>query len=136
MNRRVVLIVLGVAFAFAALLVAGATTLVLSVFSMIDRTPAHVCGLAMVRRSPAAVRLVGQPIVQKGFTGGQTSQENGELKERVTFNVSGPQGEAFVLSEGSRSPLSSQLTVTIGRDQRSETVYSGPFDCPELHLQR
>ena len=136
MNQRIVFIVLGVAVFVALLLVAGSLVAVFSVFSMMDRAPAHVCGLAMVKRSPAAVRLVGQPIAQKGFTGGRTSQDNGEMYERITFNVTGPRGDAFVLSEGSRSPLNSQLTVTIGRDQRSETIYSGPFDCPELHAKR
>jgi hypothetical protein len=136
LSRRVVYVILGVAVAFALLLVVGGVSLVFAIFAAMDRTPAHVCALAMVQRSPVAVRLVGQPVVQKGFTGGETSTANGEMHERVTFNVTGPRGQAFVLSEGSRSPLASQLTVTIGRNQRSVVVYSGPFDCPELHERR
>ena len=136
MNRRVVFLIVGVATAVALFAVALVAGIVLLVFSVVDRTPAHVCGLAIVRRSPAAVRLVGTPIVQKGFTGGRSSETNGELYERITFTVSGPLGDAFVLSEGSRSPLGSRLTVRIGRDGRSDTIYSGPFDCPELHERR
>lgn len=136
MNRRVVFWIVGAAFAVALFAVALVAGIVLLVFSVVDRTPARVCGLAIVRRSPAAVRLVGTPISQKGFTGGRSSETNGELYERITFNVTGPRGDAFVLSEGSRSPLGSHLTIKIGRDQQSETIYSGPFDCPELHQKR
>jgi hypothetical protein len=98
-----------------------------------DRSDAHVCGLAAVRRSPAAAQLVGAPIEQKGFTAGSSSSNNGELTERVTFTVEGPKGSAFVVSEGRRSPLASHLVVSAGRDQRSIIVYAGPFDCAELH---
>lgn len=136
MNRRIVFVVVGVVVVVTLFAVALAAGIFLLVFAVVDRTPAHVCGLAIVRRSPAAVRLVGTPIAQKGFTGGRSSENNGELYERITFNVTGPGGDAFVLSEGSRSPLGSHLTVTIGRDQRSETIYSGPLDCPELHEKR
>ncbi len=136
MNRRVVVLIVGIVCAVAILVVAGVAALVFVVFSLVDRTPAHVCGLAIVRRSAAATRLIGTPIVQKSFTGGRTSDTNGELYERITFNVGGPRGEAFVLSEGSRSQLGSHLTVTIGRNQQSQTIYSGPFDCPELHERR
>lgn len=136
MNRRVVVLLAGVACAVLIFAVAGAGALVFVIFSVVDRTPAHVCGLAIVRRSPAAARLVGSPISQRGFTGGRSSDTNGELYERITFNVSGPRGAAFVLSEGSKSPLGSHLTVKIGRDRHSETIYSGPFDCPELHERR
>lgn len=136
MNRRVVVLIVAIACALLIFVVAGVAALVFVIFSVVDRTPTHVCGLAIVRRSPAAARLVGSPISQKGFTGGSSSDTNGELYERLTFNVSGPHGEAFVLSEGSRSPLGSHLTVEIGRDQQSETIYSGPLDCPELHERR
>lgn len=136
MNRRVVFIVVFVAVVVALFSIALVAGIFLLVFSIVDRTPAHVCGLAVVRRSPAAVRLVGTPISQKGFTGGRSSETNGELYERITFNVTGPRGDAFVLSQGSRSPLGSHLTVTIGRDQRSEAIYSGPLDCPELHEKK
>lgn len=136
MNRRVVFIIVGVVVVVTLFAVALTAGIFLLVFAVVDRTPAHVCGLAIVRRSPAAVRLVGTPIAQKGFTGGRSSENNGELYERITFTVTGPRGDAFVLSQGSRSPLGSHLTVTIGRDQRSETVYAGPLDCPELHAQK
>lgn len=136
MNRRAVVLIVGIACAVLIFAVAGVAALVFVIFSVVDRTPTHVCGLAFVRRSPAAARLVGSPISQKGFTGGRSSNTNGELYERLTFNVRGSRGEAFVLSEGSQSPLGSHLTVKIGRDQRSETIYSGPLDCPELHERR
>ncbi|MBV8117521.1 MAG: hypothetical protein JOZ01_06060 [Candidatus Eremiobacteraeota bacterium] len=132
-NVRVIWIVaVGTAIIIVAF-VAAVVALVFAFLGMMGRTDAHVCGLAAVRRSPAAVALVGTPIVQQGFTAGSTSSSNGELSERMTFTVKGPSGTAFVVAEGRRSPLASQLNVVIGRDQHSQTVYSGPFDCPELH---
>jgi hypothetical protein len=116
--------------------VASVVVFALAILGMMDRSDAHVCGIAAVRSSPAAALWVGTPIAQQGFTGGSSSSENGELTERVTFTVKGPRGSAFVVSEGHRSPLASHLSVVIGRDQRSETVYSGPFDCPDLHRKR
>jgi hypothetical protein len=110
-----------------------AVALVLTISHLMERRPAHVCGLALVRRSPAAVKLIGSPIQQHGFTGGRTSFSHGDDYERLTFWVRGPLGDAFVVSEGYRSPIGSHLEVRIGRNGQGETIYSGPFDCPELH---
>ncbi len=132
-NPRVIwviaIVVLIVIIAFVASIVAFA----LAILGTMDRSDAHVCGIAAVRSNPAAAQWLGTPIAQQGFTGGSSSSENGELHERVTFTVRGPRGSAFVVSEGRRSPLASHLVVVIGRDQHGETVYSGPFDCPDLH---
>jgi hypothetical protein len=105
----------------------------LTLLHVMDRADAHVCGLAAVRRSPAATRMLGTPIEQQGVTAGSTSADNGEDTERITFTVKGPRGSAFVLAQGFRSPLASRLVVTIGRNQRSTVVYTGPLDCAELH---
>ena len=121
MKCRTLALIFGIVAAVAIFAVAGVAAIVLSVISIMDRTPAHVCALAIVAHSPAAVRLVGSPTAQKGFTGGRSNETNGELYERITFNVTGPRGDAFVLSEGSRSPLGST---------------PGPFDCPQLHERR
>ena len=115
------------------LVVGFVVALVLSIFKLMDRADAHVCGLALVQRSPAAIQLVGSPIRQRGFTMGRTTSSNGDHFERLTFWVRGPLGDAFVVSEGDRSPLGSHLDVRIGRNGTGETIYSGPFDCPELH---
>jgi hypothetical protein len=135
MNRGLVGLIVGVICVVVLFAVGLVVAIVLGIFKLMDRTDAHVCGLAYVQRSPDAARLLGIPIVQDGFTGGKSQNTNGELYERLTFNVSGPRGKAFVLSEGSRSPLASHLRVQLGRDQRSITVYNGPFDCPELHAK-
>ncbi|HEU5479900.1 MAG TPA: cytochrome c oxidase assembly factor Coa1 family protein [Candidatus Tumulicola sp.] len=135
-ESRVVWIVVGVVlavFVVTGTLVGLAVAFGFTLFRLMDRTPAHVCGLAAVRSSPIAAALVGTPIEQRGFTGGSSSSENGELNERITFTVAGPRGSAFVRAEGRRSPLDSHLEVRIGRNGRSAIVYSGPFDCPELH---
>ena len=116
-----------------AALAAGVTLLAFSLLRMMDRADAHVCGLAAVRRSPAAALLLGKPIEQRGLTGGSTSTENGETTEDVRFTVAGPRGTAYVVAQGRRSPIESHLVVRIGRNGRSETIYSGAFDCPELH---
>ena len=131
-NMRVVWIVTFVLLVVVVGCVAAGTTLVLSLLHVMDRSDAHVCGLAAVRRSPRAAAMVGTPIAQSGLTGGSSSSQNGELNERITFTVRGPRGEAFVVAEGHRSPIDSHLEVRMGRDQRSVTVYSGPFSCPEL----
>ncbi len=136
MDRRVIWIIAIVALIVVGTIAGFAAMLLSVVFRMMDSSDAHVCGLAAVKSSPAAARLVGTPIEQKGLTGGSSSTDNGELTERITFNVRGPLGEAFVVSEGFRSPLKSHLTVQIGRDQHGETVYDGPFDCPQLHEAR
>lgn len=121
--------------ALVAVIVGITLTLASSVFRTMDRTQAHVCGLAAVRRSPAAIALTGTPITQRGVTGGTWSSENGELRERITFTVSGPRGDAFVRSAGTRSEFESHLDVRVGRNASSVLIYSGPFDCPELHAR-
>ena len=121
-----------VALTFVALGVSAAV-LVFGMLHVMDSTGAHVCGLAAVRRSSEAARLLGAPIAQRGLTGGSFSSANGQVTESVRFTVGGPLGTAYVLSEGHRSPIDSHLEVKMGRDQRSTTIYSGPFDCPELH---
>jgi Cytochrome oxidase complex assembly protein 1 len=133
---RLIWIVLAVSVAFAVVFVAAVGLMTVSMLHMLDRTPGHVCAMAAVKRSPVALRLVGTPVEQRGFTGGSSSSENGELTESVRFTVGGPRGTAYVESEGRRSPLDSYLRVRIGRDQRSEVIYSGPFDCPELHAAK
>ena len=132
-NLRVIWIVTFIVLVVVGGLVAVIVTFVLGMFHLMDRTDAHVCGLAAVRRSPVATALLGTPIVQQGLTGGSTSTENGELIQRMTFTAKGPRGTAYVVSEGRRSPLESHLLVKLGRDERAQTIYSGPFDCPELH---
>jgi hypothetical protein len=133
--RRLIWIAVAIVAALVIVLLLVAWLIAASVLRMMDRTDAHVCGLAAVRHSPIAVRLVGLPIEQRGFTGGSTSSENGELTENLRFTVGGPRGTAYVASEGRRSPLESHLIVRIGREGRSETIYSGPFDCAELHAR-
>ena len=126
-----ILVAVGVAVVLAAVTMVVVTALTL--LHVMDRADAHVCGLAAVRRSPAAARMLGTPIEQQGVTAGSTSTDNGEDTERITFTVKGPRGTAFVLAQGFRSPLTSHLVVTIGRNQRSTVVYTGPLDCAELH---
>lgn len=106
-----------------------------TVFGTMDRTEAHLCGLAAVRRNAAAIALVGTPMRQRGPTGGSWSSENGSLRERATFTVAGPRGSLWVRSEGTRSPLESHLAVRAGRKGVNLPIYSGPFDCPELHAR-
>jgi hypothetical protein len=132
-NPRVIWIVAVAVLVVIVAIVVSVVAFVFALFGSMDRADAHVCGIAAVRQSPAAAALVGTPIEQQGFTGGSSSNDNGELSQRLTFTVKGPRGTAFVVSEGHRSPLASHLDVVIGRDQRSQTIYSGPFDCPELH---
>ena len=132
-NLRVIWIVTFIVLVVVGGMVAVVVTFVLGMFHLMDRTDAHVCGLAAVRRSPVADALLGTPIRQQGLTGGSTSSENGELTQRITFTVAGPRGSASVVSEGRRSPLASHLLVKLGSDERAQTIYSGPFDCPELH---
>lgn len=134
-TRRLIAVGLLLAFAIVAITVGFVGALTSFIFRLIDRTPAHVCGLALVQRSPAAIGLVGSPIAQHGLTGGRTRSSNGEDYQHITFWVRGPSGDAFVASEGVRSPLGSHLDVRIGRKGASELVYSGPLDCPELHAR-
>jgi len=131
--RRLVILAVLIVFVVVAVAVGFVVAVTLSIFRLVDRTPTHVCGLASVKRSPKAIALLGSPVEQHGFTGGRTSSSNGEDDERITFWVRGPLGEAFVVSEGHRSPLDSHLTVRMGRNGKSMQIYSGPFDCRELH---
>ena len=114
-------------------LVGGVVLMAFSLLGVMDHTDAHVCGLAAVRHSPLAVRMLGRPIVQLGITGGSTSRANGELTEDVRFTVRGPLGTAYVIARGKRSPAESRLDVLLGRNGSSVTIYSGPFDCRALH---
>jgi hypothetical protein len=134
-SMRVVWIVTFVLVVVVAGFIAVGATVVLGVLRMMDRSDAHVCGLAAVRRSPLAAALLGTPIAQRGVTAGSSSSQNGELSERVSFTVEGPRGSAFVIAQGHRSPLDSHLDVRMGRDQRGVTIYSGAFACPELRVR-
>jgi hypothetical protein len=135
MNARIiwiiVIVVLVVVLAAGGLVALG----VFAIFKVMDRTDSHVCGLAYVQKSAAAQELLGTPIAQRGLTGGNSNDTNGDLKEHITFNVFGPKGEAHVIADGERSQLGSHLDVRFGRDQQSQTAYSGPLDCPELHAK-
>ncbi len=117
-------------------LVVGGVALFMGILGMLDRSDAHVCGMAAVKRSAAAIELVGSPMEQTGFSGGSTSYENGTLQERISFDVKGPRGQASVLARGVRSPLTSHLRVQVGRDGSNATVYDGKFDCAELHAPK
>jgi hypothetical protein len=132
-NARIIWIVVFVAVAFVAVLCAGVGAMVIGIFKLMDNTDAHRCGLAMVQHDPAAIRMLGEPIQQKWFTGGTSNSTNGKLEEDLTFTVAGPLGQATVEANGVRSQLESHLVVRMGRDQQSQTIYSGPFDCPALH---
>ena len=131
--KRLVWIAVLIGFVVVAIAIGFVVAVTLFIFRVVDQTPAHVCGLAFVQRSPAAIELIGSPIEQHGLTGGRSSSTNGEEDARMTFWVRGPLGDAFVVSEGHRSPLGSHLNVRIGRNGNSVPIYSGPFDCPELH---
>ncbi|HVN69660.1 MAG TPA: cytochrome c oxidase assembly factor Coa1 family protein [Candidatus Binatia bacterium] len=126
-----------IAIAASFLLIAGLVgSVVLMAFSLLgvmDHTDAHACALSAVRHSVLAVRMLGRPITQQGFTSGSTSRANGELTEDVRFTVRGPLGTAYVIARGKRSPIESRLDVLLGSNGSSVTIYSGPFDCRALH---
>lgn len=132
-GRSLVFWIVLIVFLIVVLIAAFVVGLLMLIFKLVDAAPAHVCGLAFVQRSPVALKLLGSPIEQRGVTGGRSNNTNGEENARMTFWVHGPLGDAFVVSEGQRSPIVSHLTVRIGRNGEGETIYSGPFDCPELH---
>ena len=132
-NARVIWIVVFVVVAIVVAIVAAVVMLVLGIFKIVDNTESHRCGLAIVQHDPAAIRMLGEPIQQKGFTGGNTSTTNGKTTQDLTFTVAGPLGEATVETSGIKSALESHLEVRLGRDQQSQTIYSGPLDCPALH---
>jgi hypothetical protein len=132
-NARFIWIAVFVSVAIAVLLLVAVGAFFLGIFKLMDNADAHRCGLAIVQRDPAAIRLLGQPIAQKGLTGGSSSSDNGKLTEDITFTVAGPLGQATVEASGTRSQLDSHLVIRFGRDQQSQTIYSGPFDCPALH---
>jgi hypothetical protein len=132
-NARFIWIAVFVSVAIVILLFAGIAAFVLGIFKLVDKTDGHRCGLAIVQHDPAAIRMLGSPIEQKGFTGGSSSTENGTLTEDLTFTVAGPLGQATVEAKGMRSQLDSHLEVRFGRNQQSQTIYSGPFDCLALH---
>ena len=132
-RRRLVVLIVAVVLGILIVVLAMSVVIALSVFRLLDRTDAHVCGLAIVQRSAIAADLIGTPIVQHGITGGRTSASNGDNYQRLTFWVRGPKGDAYVISEGDESPLGSRLTVRIGRNGQGSTIYSGPLDCRELH---
>lgn len=132
-GKRIIVIVVFVVVAFVAMLCAGAAALFFGIMRIVDASDAHRCGLAIVQQNPAAIRMLGSPIAQKGFTGGSTNTDNGKEVQDLTFTVAGPLGEATVEAKGTRSQLDSHFEVRFGRDQQSQTIYSGPFDCPALH---
>jgi hypothetical protein len=132
-NTRLIWIVVFVAVAIVVGIVGAVVMLVLGIFKIVDNTESHRCGLAIVQHDPAAIRMLGEPITQKGFTGGSTNSTNGKTTQDLTFTVAGPLGEATVEANGVKSDLESHLEVKIGRDQQSQTIYSGPLDCPALH---
>lgn len=134
-TNRIPWILAGIGGLFVLLVAVGVVAGVLGVFRLMDDTQAHVCGMAIASRSPAAIALVGTPMTQNGFTSGRSNLDNGTLVQDVSFRVRGPLAEASVRAVGTRSDFESHLEVTIGRNGTSQTLYSGPFDCPELHAK-
>ena len=132
-NARFIWIVVFISVAIVVAIFGAIALMVLGIFKLVDNSDSHRCGLAIVQHDPAAIRMLGEPIQQKGFTGGSTSTSNGKTTEDLTFTVAGPLGEAAVEAHGVRSQFESHLDVRLGRNGQSETVYSGPFDCPALH---
>jgi hypothetical protein len=132
-NARFIWIVVFISVAIVVAIFGAIALMVLGIFKLVDNSDSHRCGLAIVQHDPDAIRMLGEPIQQKGFTGGSTSTTNGKLTEDLTFTVSGPLGEAAVETHGVRSQLESHLEVRMGRNGQSQTIYSGPFDCPALH---
>lgn len=132
-NARFIWIVVFISVAIVVAIFGAIALMVLGIFKLVDNSDSHRCGLAIVQHDPDAIRMLGEPIQQKGFTGGSTSTTNGKLTEDLTFTVSGPLGEAAVEAHGVRSQLESHLDVRMGRNGQSQTIYSGPFDCPALH---
>ena len=132
-NVRFIWIVVFISVAIVVAIFGAIALMVLGIFKLVDNSDSHRCGLAIVQHDPNAIRMLGEPIQQKGFTGGSTSTSNGKLTEDLTFTVAGPLGEAAVEAHGVRSQLESHLEVRMGRNGQSQTIYSGPFDCPALH---
>jgi hypothetical protein len=132
-STRFIWIAIFASLAIVLLIFLGIGMFVIGLFKIVDNTDAHRCGLAIVQHDPAAIQMLGEPIQQKGLTGGTSSNDNGKLTERITFTVAGPLGEAAVEADGTRSQLESHLEVRFGRGGQSQTAYSGPFDCPALH---
>lgn len=132
-NARIIWIVVFAAVALVIAIFTAIVLLVLGIFKLVDNTDTHRCGLALVQQDPAAIRMLGEPIEQKGFTSGKTDTTNGKTTDHLTFTVAGPLGQATVEADGVKSDLESRLEVRMGRDQQSQTIYSGPLDCPALH---
>jgi hypothetical protein len=132
-NARIIWIVVFAGVALVVAIIVAIVLMVLGIFKLVDNTESHRCGLAIVQHDPSAIRMLGEPIQQKGFTGGNTSTTNGKTTQDLTFTVTGPLGEATVEANGVKSPLESHLEVRLGRNQQSQTIYSGPLDCPALH---
>ena len=77
--------------------------------NIMDRTDAHVCGIAAVRSSPVATALVGMPVEQQGFTGGSTSSQNGELTSGLRLPSKARADLPTVVSDGHCSRIASRL---------------------------
>ena len=135
-TRRLLMLVIGIAVFVVLLLVLAAGSIVIGVLKVVDNSTAHRCGLAYVQRSPAAIRMLGSPIEQRGITSGSSSTENGATHSELTFKVGGPLGEATVDAKSSSSDFQSRLTVLLGRNGESTTIYDGRADCPELHQSK
>jgi hypothetical protein len=135
MNARLIWIVVGVVLVMIAAVIGVVALSVMLLFKALDRSDAHVCGLAAVTRSQEVAALLGSPIRQTSWTMGSSNTDNGALAERITFTVTGPQGDGSVVSDGKRSQGESHLLVTVGKGDQTVTAYDGAFDCPELHPQ-
>jgi Cytochrome oxidase complex assembly protein 1 len=132
-NRRIVVIVAGAVLALVLIVVLGAGALFVGIFKVMDKTDSHRCGLAYVQKAAGAIDLLGTPIEQRGFTSGSSKDDNGSLRENITFTVSGPLGEGQVQAVGTRSGRTSLLEVLLTQGGHSENIYRGPLDCSELH---
>jgi hypothetical protein len=134
-TRRVIFLIVGLCMGLVVVLLLGAGALVLTVFKLLDNSDSHRCAMAYLQTNPAAIALLGTPIEQRGFTGGRTSTTNGDTTEDITFNVGGSLAEAAIKAKGERSSFTSHLEVLLGQNGHSQTIYSGPFDCPALHAK-
>jgi hypothetical protein len=121
---------------FVVVLVAGGTWLVLQqIGGNLRSTEPYRMALDKIRKHPAVLEALGQPISESWRTAGRADQSEADLR----FSIQGPKGSAKVHVQARRTqgqwglvildvtPESSQKTLNLAHDEADDAPrYEGP----------
>jgi hypothetical protein len=97
----------------------------------IKLTDAYACSVGQAGRNAAVIAELGEPI-EPGFFAwsGAYRREASVTDTSFRTELYGPKGRGTLRVYWYTAPVGSSLRMDLEKDGRSQTVYSGPVNCP------